>query len=90
MRVACFAKKFMVKAFTPAPCAICAALGLAFSALAGNVAIPDYAALGYPDENGDFVLTQEGRKIAEKTPILPEARFWGNVTVNLSNDSTNK
>ena len=40
-------------------------------------AIPDYAALGYPDENGNFVLTEEGRKVAEKTKILPEARFWG-------------
>ena len=40
-------------------------------------AVQDYAAFGYPDENGDFVLTEEGRKIAEKTPILPEARFWG-------------
>ena len=37
----------------------------------------DYDALGYPDENGNFVLTEEGRKLAEKTPVLPEARFWG-------------
>ena len=37
----------------------------------------NYDALGYPDENGNFVLNEEGRKLAEKTPVLPEARFWG-------------
>ncbi len=37
----------------------------------------NYDALGYPDENGNFILNEEGRKLSEKTPILPEARFWG-------------
>ena len=37
----------------------------------------NYDALGYPDENGNFILTEEGRKLSKKTPILPEARFWG-------------
>lgn len=51
------------------------------AAVVASCAVPlqavNYDALGYPDENGNFVLTEEGRKLAEKTPVLPEARFWG-------------
>ena len=48
----------------------------------------DYDALGYPDENGNFVLTEEGRKFAEKTPVLPEARFWGTTPLGEPGDLT--
>ena len=60
------------RTFIAAIAAMCAAVLWAVPSQAVN-----YDALGYPDENGNFVLTEEGRKLAEKTPVLPDARLWG-------------
>ena len=60
------------RTFIAAIAAMCAAVLWVVPSQAVN-----YDALGYPDENGNFVLTEEGRRLAEKTPVLPEARFWG-------------
>ena len=71
--------------------AVIAALCAAFAvgrARAAQPAAVDYGALGYPDENGNFVLNEEGRKLAEKTPVLPEARFWGTKPLGEPGDLT--
>ena len=54
------------------------AASLALCALA--LCLPAFGqALGYADGDGNFILTEEGARIAKakKTKILPEARFWG-------------